>query len=231
LTSWQICIQHRFHGPPYCGNGGYSAGSVAEALGSSDCTVTLHRPLPLDRPLELRTRADGTELFDGEEMLASAVPERLDLDVPAPPALAEARAAEERFVGHSRHHFPTCFVCGTQREPGEALRIFPGDIGRQVAATWTPAADLADSDGSVRPVFLWAALDCPGYFSVEQSAGKALLGRITGRIEQPAPVGQPLIVTAWEISSAGRKHQVGTALHDAGGGLVASARSTWITIR
>jgi hypothetical protein len=50
------------------------------------------------------------------------------------------------------------------------------------------------------------------------------------RIERDARAGEPLIVTGWAIASEGRKHHVGTALHDPDGVLVACARSTWITI-
>jgi hypothetical protein len=230
LTSRQLRIDRRFHGPPDSGNGGYVAGLVAGALGGSGCTVTLYRPPPLNRLLDLRTASDGAELLDGDQRIASAVAADLELDVPAPPYLDDARAAETRYVGHQRHHYPSCFVCGPQREPGDGLAIFPGDVGEQVAAEWTPGADLASADGIVLREFLWAALDCPGYWSAEQAAGVALLGRMTARLDRQVPAGEPLIVTGWAIASEGRKHQVGTALHDAGGALVACARSTWITI-
>ena len=226
----QLRIDPRFHGPPDSGNGGYVAGLVAGAPGGSGATVTLHRPPPLDRLLVLRAIADGVELVDGEVRIASAVPTELELDIPSPPGLAEARAAQERYVGHRRHNFPTCFVCGPQRAPGDGLAIFPGDVGGQVAATWTPGADLGLPNGNVRPEFLHAALDCPGYFAVEEAAGKAVLGRMTARVDQAVPAGQPLIVTGWAIATEGRKNHVGTALHDSGGALVACARSTWITI-
>jgi hypothetical protein len=144
--------------------------------------------------------------------------------------VADARDAQQRYVGHRRHRFPSCFVCGPDREPGDGLAIYPGDVGGQVAATWTPGADLAGEEGKVRREFLWAALDCPGYFAVEEAAGLALLGRMSARVERDVPAGEPLMVTGWPIASEGRKHHVGTALHDAGGALVACARSTWITI-
>ena len=225
-----MCIDRRFHGPPDSGNGGYVAGVVAGVLDGSACTVTLHRPPPLARPLELRTTLRGAELLDGDQLIASAVPAELDLEVPAPPAIEDARAAQGRFVGHHRHHFPSCFVCGPQRASGDGLAIYPGTLGSEVAATWTPGADLASTNGSARSEFLWAALDCPGYFAVEQAAGLALLGRMTARMERAVPVGEPLIVTGWAIASEGRKHHVGTALHDRHGGLVGCARSTWITV-
>jgi hypothetical protein len=230
LSSRPLRIDPRFHGPPDSGNGGYVSGLVAGALNGSGVTVTLHRPPPLDRWLDLRTADGGSELLDGEVRIASAVPEELELDGPAPPPFAEARAAQALYAGHVRHRFPSCFVCGPERQPGDGLAIYPGPVGTQVAATWTPGADLASADGNVRREFLWAALDCPGYFAVEEVAGLALLGRMTARIERDAAPGEPLIVTGWAIASEGRKHRVRTALHDAGGALLATARSTWITI-
>ena len=230
MSSRTLRIDRRFHGPPDSGNGGYVAGLVAGALGGSDCTVTLHRPPPLDQELELRTTPEGAELLQGDQRIASAVAVHFDLDVPAPPDLADASAAEARYVGHHRHHYPSCFVCGPRREPHDGLAIYPGDVGGQVAAEWTPGADLAAADGNVRREFLWAALDCPGYWSAEEAAGVALLGRITARVERDVPAGEPLIVTGWAIGSEGRKHHVGTALHRPDGTLVACARSTWITI-
>jgi hypothetical protein len=180
--------------------------------------------------LELRSTIDGAELLEDGERVASAAHAELELDIPKPPSLAEARAAQGRYVGHKHHHFPTCFVCGPAREPGDGLSIFPGDVGGQVAATWLPTADLASGRGDVGEEFLHAALDCPGYFAVQESAGKAVLGRMTARIDGSARPGEPLIVTGWSIASEGRKHHVGTALHDAAGGLIACARSTWITL-
>jgi hypothetical protein len=230
VSSRQLRINRRFHGPSESGNGGYVAGLVAGALGGSNCTVTLHRPPPLGRLLDLRITPEGAELADGDERIASAVTANLDLDVPTPPDLAEASAAEKHYVGHHRHHYPSCFVCGPKREPGDGLAIYPGDVGGQVAATWTPGADLASADGNVRREFQWAALDCPGYWASEQAAGIALLGRMTASVHKDVPVGEPLIVTGWPIASEGRKHHVGTALHRPDGALVACARSTWITV-
>jgi hypothetical protein len=230
LRRQELRIDRRFHGPPDSGNGGYVAGLVAQALGASDCTVTLHRPPPLDRSLDLRSTSEMAELLDGERLIASAVRAKLALEVPAVPPLADARAAEERFVGHNHHRFPSCFVCGPQREPGDGLAIYPGDVGACVAATWTPRADLAADEALVGPEFLWAALDCPGYWSVEESAGLALLGRMTAKVSRDVAIAEPLIVTGWPIASEGRKHHVGTALHQPDGALVACARSTWITV-
>ncbi|MBA2467567.1 MAG: hypothetical protein H0V46_08195, partial [Sphingomonas sp.] len=183
MSCRQLRIDRRFHGPPDSGNGGYVAGLVAGALGGSDCTVTLHRPPPLDHLLDLQVTESNAELLDGDKRIASAVPEQLELDIPFPPPFGQALSAQDRFSGHQFHRFPSCFVCGPDRRPGDGLAIYPGDVAGQVAATWTPGADLAFPDGNVRPEFLWAALDCPGYFADEKTAGLALLGRMTARLE------------------------------------------------
>ena len=227
----QVCIAERFHGPPDSGNGGYVAGIVARALGGSGCTVTLLRPPPLERILELRPIQEGVALFDGEQRIASAAPADFEPDALSPPSFEEARAAEDRYVGYHRHRFPACFVCGPQRARGDGLRIFPGEIAPgRVAASWTPGTDLVDATGDVRVEFIWAALDCPGYFAVEEAAGLALLGRMTAVVERPIRQGEPMIVSGWSIENEGRKHHVGTALHDRQGRLAARARSTWITV-
>jgi hypothetical protein len=229
----KVRIERRFRGPPETGNGGYVAGLVAAALGGSSCTVTLKSPPPIDRDLTLDTDDTSASLFRDDEIVVTASREPIEIDVPTPPTLAEARDAEPRFAGHSHHIFPGCFVCGPEREAGDGMRIFPGalhDKDRRVAATWTPDDSVTGEDGLVRPEFLWAALDCPGYFATEDKAGLALLGRMSAVLHRGVRAGEPLIVTGWPIASEGRKHQVGSALHNADGELVAAARATWITL-
>jgi hypothetical protein len=202
------------------------------ALGGSNCTVTLKSPPPIDRDLVLKTDDRSATLFDDELIVLTASRDTVEIDVPPPPSLAEARDAEPRFIGHSTHIFPGCFVCGPERGPGDGMRIFPGqlhDQARRVAATWTPDDTVADDEGFVRPEFIWAALDCPGYFAAAD-AGMALLGRMSAVLHRRAPIGEPLIITGWPIESEGRKHRVGTALHDSDGKLVAAATATWITV-
>ena len=170
-------------------------------------------------------------LRDGEEILALAGRAEIATDVPRPPSLAEAQGAEMRF-DQAAHIYPGCFVCGPAREPGDGWRIFPGPIAPgRVAASWTAAAEFGNGQGHVKPQFAWAALDCPGYFSVQDAAGLALLGRMGVVIHHPVPVGEPLIVQAWALGSDGRKHHAGTAVHAADGRLLAAASQTWVTLR
>ena len=228
-----VRIERRFRGPPATGNGGYVAGLVAAALGGTNCRVTLRAPPPVDEDLTLTTNNASATLAQNDSILVTASSEPIEVDVPPPPTFAEAEDAVPRFTGHHRHVFPGCFVCGTERNEGDGMRIFPGplhDGARRVAATWIPDGTLTDDHGAVRPEFLWAALDCPGYFAAEDRAGLALLGQMSAVLHRTVRAGEPLIVTGWPIESEGRKHRVGSALHDRDGHEVAAALATWITL-
>ena len=100
-----------------------------------------------------------------------------------------------------------------------------------VACPWTPDSTLDAGDGTVAPEFVWAALDCPGYFAVKDQAGVALLGRFAAHIERPIKVGEQLVVTGWAIAHDGRKHQAGTAIYTADGQPVGWAEATWISLQ
>src|SRR5690349_15896334 len=127
-------IERRYCGPPDSGNGGYSCGVVA-ALLDQPAEVTLRRPPPLDRPLAVERAGDGVRVLDGDQPVAEARPAALALEVPPPPSFAEATAATEHYRWRERHPFPTCFVCGPARAPGDGLCIFPGAVaGRELAA-------------------------------------------------------------------------------------------------
>lgn len=228
-----IRIDRRFRGPPSSGNGGYVAGLLGNAMGGVPCIVTLRMPPPLDRLLQLECDGTTASLIDGDALVASAVAGAVELVVPPSPTIEDAEAGEAGFTGFCHHIFPGCFVCGPERAVEDGLRIFPGRVDGpedQVAALWRPDAGLADEDGHVRPEFLWAALDCPGYFAVEKRSGAAVLGRMGAVIHRAIRVGEPVIVTGWPIASDGRKHQVGTALHDGNGQLIAAALATWVSI-
>lgn len=205
---------------------------LARELGASNVVVTLKKPAPLEVELGIERQGDELALTCRREQLAVAEAGRVQVDVPLPPSLDAARAAQARYSGLRHHIYPGCFVCGPEREQSDGLRIFPGGIGEgRVAATWTPTHEFAAAGGALKPEFVWAALDCPGYFAVEDAAGLALLGRMAAVIHEPVPTAEPLIVQAWAQGSDGRKHHAGTALHAADGTLLAAASQTWITLR
>lgn len=193
--------------------------------------VTLQRPAPLDTELRIETEDARASLWHGGEQLAVAERSSVELAVPEPPSFAEAKASEARF-DQAAHIYPGCFVCGPARPPGDGWRIFAGPVGEhRVAATWTAEPEFAGAGGELAPEFVWATLDCPGYFAVQQAAGLALLGRMGVVIHRPVPSQRLLVIQAWALGSEGRKHRAGTAIHAANGELLASAMQTWITLR
>ena len=199
-----VRIERRFRGPPTTGNGGYVAGLVAVPLGGSNCTVTLKAPPPLDHDLTLETDGTSASLLQDDQIVVTAAKEPVEIDVPPPPTLAEARDAEPRFSGHSHHIFPGCFVCGPDREAGDGMQSSRGRstitpiVSRRPGP---PTNSVTGEDGLVRPEFLWAALDCPGYFATADKAGLALLGRMSAVLHRSVHAGEPLIVTGWPIDS------------------------------
>lgn len=225
-----ITLPSRFNGPPNSANGGYAAGRAAALVGEP-CTATLRAPPPLDTPLAIRQTPEGVELLDGDTIVIDARPrERLAPPDAAPIALETARTRAAHFDA-AAHLLPTCFVCGPGRAPGDGLRIFaaaePGEP--LVADVWTPSADLAGEDGAVRPEFVWAALDCPGYFAL--GIGMALLGRLSVDILEPLEPGAAHVVVGWPRGSDGRKHHSGTAVFTADGALAAHGVATWIELK
>jgi hypothetical protein len=213
-----VIIPPRYNGPPGSANGGYACGLVSEALGGG-FEVTLLRPPPVGVDLDLV----GHELRQGDVVIAEArrAPP-LDLDVPAPVSVEEAEEASKGYPGFQHHAYPTCFTCGPERDDG--LRIFPGPVeGRDglVASPWTPE--------EVRPEIIWAALDCPGGWAVDDFQREGvMLGRMAAGIRELPRVGERHVVVGWPVGEEGRKRHAGSALYSASGEVLALARSTWI---
>jgi hypothetical protein len=151
-------------------------------------------------------------------------------EVPAPPSLEEARAARERYVGHTAHEFPTCFTCGPDRDDG--LGIFPGSVrDGVVASSWTADESLPAHDGFLSTEVVWAALDCPGaWASARIEEGAIVLGRMASMILEPIPIGHEYISYGWTDSDDGRKTFAGTAIADGDGRVLAVAKQTWISL-
>lgn len=230
----EITIPHRYCGPPESGNGGWVCGTVAAHVPTTArhpaVTVRLASPPPLDRAMSLRAEPadDGIllRLRDGGHLVATgtASADLVD-DVPPAVTLDAARAAESRFEGLAEHPFPTCFACGTGRDPADALCLRPGPLddgtGRY-AATWVPQ--------EVSVPMVWAALDCPGGWSAGIAGRPMVLGTMTARVPGTPVVGEPHVVLAWQRGGEGRKHHSGSALFSPGGELLARAEATWIAV-
>lgn len=225
-----LIIASRFCGPAGSANGGYFAGCVA-ALAGRTVTVRLLRPPPLDTPLETTELADGTlTVTSGTERIGEAKAAALALLPPDPPGYFEAVEASRGYVGFTHHRFPTCFVCGTQRRRGDGMRVFAGPIAERdlVAAPWVPDVSLDRGDGKVRPEFMSAALDCPGFYAASPEDRMMLLGEITVHVTRPVHVGEPCTVIGWALEAGGRKRGAGTAIFAEDGEVCGLARALWI---
>jgi hypothetical protein len=229
-------IAARFNGPPTSGNGGVVCGEIARSIPGA-ARIRLHAPPPLETELRIATTPEGVGLFEGERLLAEGWPTDLDLEAPPAPGFEEAREASHAFPGFDRHPFPDCFVCGPHRREGDGLRLFPGPLaGSDVCATpWIPDASLVDparADAErIDPVFLWAALDCPGCFSFPHPEESfLLLGELSARIDGSVTAGERCVIAGWTLAETGRKHVTGTALYDSAGRLRGVASATWIEV-
>lgn len=238
-----IVIGRRFNGPEGSANGGYACGLVAGLLGGAPAEVRLRRPPPLERPLSW----DGGRLLDpdgdgdapGED--AGVVAEGTALagadaappaELPAPVAMDDAEAATRGYPGLVRHPFPTCFGCGPRREPGDGLRLGPGPVaGRDVvAAPWVPHPSLV-AGGEVPLEVMWAALDCTGgWAGLGSHEGMFVLGTMRAAVGDRAAVGEPHVVTGWQLGLDGRKLRCGSALRTAAGTLLGWSLQTWIRV-
>ena len=214
----EITIPHRYCGPPESGNGGWVSGTVAAHVPTTArrpaVTVRLASPPPLDRPLPLEVEPgpDGAlalRLLDGDHLVASATAsDDLVEDVPPAVTFEQALDAETRYEGLAAHPFPTCFSCGTGRDPGEALCLRPGPLddgtGRY-AATWVPR--------EANVPLVWAALDCPGGWSAGIAGRPMVLGTMAARVHAlPEPSASRRSSSPGSAARAGRKHHSGSAL-------------------
>ena len=241
----ELVVPTRFRGPTSSGNGGWSAGALAHALDTthgSAVTVTLRQPPPLETPMHVAAAGVGlVATHDGATVLeaqpAATEPERV-----TPVDAAEARAAESAYPGLDGHPFPECFACGTGREPGDGLRIFPGRVSDQgdlvrAAATWTPDDSLHEDwheyAGSERRASLpvtWAALDCVGAWAADMEERMMVLGRMTARVGALPVIGEEHVVVGLARGDDGRKRHTSSSIYDRHGELVGVAEHVWITV-
>jgi hypothetical protein len=231
-VSETFTVPARFCGPPESGNGGWTSGHLAalvETTGEMPAvSARLRTPPPLDRPLSVRHGEGGVvEVVDGDLVVASAqpAPALSRSGLPAPVGYDAAQAVAGSYAGLHDHPFPTCFSCGIDREPGDALCLRPGPLpGREGvhAAAWVPT----EATGEI----VWAALDCPGAWALGVGGRPMVLGTMTAEVDRLPAVGEEHVVMAWAHGSEGRKHYCGTALYTEDGALLARADATWIAI-
>lgn len=233
-----ITIDQKFHGPPTSGNGGYTAGLIASAV-DGQVTVALRSPPPLDTPLSVNAPDEQgvVAVYDRDVLVATATPAApVRSGPPARVDTSTAQSATAHYWGFTHDHFfPTCWVCGPDRAPGDGLRLFTGAVAEAtdnlVAAPWTPREDLDDGTGHVATEQVWAALDCPSFFGLGPEPPAAVLGSLTVTQHLPIRVGEALVVLGWTRGpQEGRRLPSASAITNADGELVASGEATWVEL-
>lgn len=229
-----VSIPKRFNGPLDSGNGGYSCGAIAGFV-DGQAEVSLRRPVPLDRPLAVVRGDDGSvRALDGDDLVMDAHPRAaLDLELPAPVGLPEAREAMAGYQGSDSGPFCRCFVCGRAR--ADSYRVFAGPVDERevVASAWTPPAEIGDASGHVPDELVWAVLDCPTYFATYVDAGLPLsfLARFAARVDAPVVAGEEHVVIGWPIEDGGRKRLAGSAVLTPDGDVLAVAEALLVEPR
>ncbi|MCB0878719.1 MAG: hypothetical protein KDC46_07025 [Thermoleophilia bacterium] len=246
------------NGPDASGNGGWSAGLLAEQLGADaiahGVSVSLRLPPPIGRPLRVAPAGSGRDVFDddshgagGESVLVMhAEPSPTSLDAPDVVRAIDADVAGRASAGfpfREHHPFPRCVSCGIARDPGEvSLELHCGPVdgvavdgSRVFADAWIPSADVPhdDDSGEVTIPAMWSALDCPSAAPVADphAVNPSVLARITARVATRARVGERCVLAAWHVSSDGRQHVTRSVMVDAGGTVIAAADALWIEVR
>lgn len=235
--SSEIIVPRQFRGPPVTVNGGYICALIANAIGGRGTTM-LRAGVPVEAPFKITVGDDGVATATSTEgsVLATAKP-LTDADLPTPPpgisiADAERAAATSPFAERSLHR--GCFSCCIEREAGEGLGVYVGQVQGQepgfCAGVWTPHANFATADGTVPDVITWGALDCPGSMAwfIKNDSPVGLLGTMSGEVIRRPKAGEKHVVLAWTENVEGRRHYAGVALYTASGELLARGRQIWI---
>ena len=147
-----LIVPRRFCGPPSSGNGGWTAGALARPCVDHDCpenradawpaiTVALRQPPPLDTPMSVGDQVTERGLetvagYGGADRRAGPARGRRPRPRSSRCRPRRRAPAMASYPGLVSHPFPTCVSCGTGREEGDGLRIFPGRV--------------ADQDGAIR---------------------------------------------------------------------------------
>ena len=234
----ELTVPRRYCGPPSSGNGGWTSGALASHVRAAHdapaVSVRLSSPPPLDRPMAVvgdhpgaLTGTPTLRLYDGEVLVATGTPvAELDEPVPVPATPDEAERAQARYEGDEDHPFPSCFACGTDRDPGDGLRLRPGPLmdgtGRY-ATPWTVPHDVGRA-------VTWAALDCPSGWAAGVAGRAMVLGTMTARVWRVPSPGERLVVTSWKRGEQGRRTRAASTVHATSGEMLGRAETVWIAV-
>ncbi|MEU8501953.1 hypothetical protein AB0C86_35290 [Streptomyces lavendulae] len=231
MANRTVRLSAGYNGPPDTANGGYACGTFAKVAADHHrppVAVALLVAPPLDRALEFRPGARRSQIWDGDRLIATMTTAAAEFPTVDAVSLRTAVEASGRYRGHVSHPFPTCFVCGVNREPADGFPVAPGEVPGAlgtVACPWTPTEASAE-----RPELVWSVLDCPGGWTSDPIREPMVLTRMVAVLHRPPRPLAPHVVVARRRRRQGRTATVDTALHDDRGELVAKATAMWTAV-
>jgi acyl-coenzyme A thioesterase PaaI-like protein len=119
-----------------------------------------------------------------------------------------------------------CFACGQENPIGLRMR-FSAD-GDTVRAEFTPGRHYQGYDGVVHGGIVAAALDDAMAQLFHMKGQESLTARLEIRFRREAPVGQPLVVTAWLTGERASLFTAEAALSLPDGTRLADAKATFV---
>ena len=226
-------IARDLNGPRNHANGGFACGTFG-GLVDGPAVVRLARKVPLERDLDAARVGTGWVVHDGTRRLAEVRPhEPIRDEPPVRPTLEAARQARAAHPFRGvRHALSTCVVCGPDRTDG--LEVTPGPLAGSpevLAAPFVVKPAFARA-GTATVESVWGALDCVSFPAVLLHARRiGLLGEQAVQIHRVPVVGEELVAVGWSRGAGTRSHRTASALLDAQGNVVASARAIWVEAR
>lgn len=222
------------NGPRSSGNGGWTAGALAALIDpNAAITVALRQPPPLDVAMPTDT-SNGEATLQHHitgKTVATAKPAKPGWEQPPIPAIDadQAQQLAPKYPGATDHPFPTCYVCGLDRTDPVAMRLTPAptnaiaESGHPITAcTWTIPEDVDDPT-------LWAAVDCPGGWSVDLAGRPMVLGTMTAHIRHRPSPGQTAVIMGSCLSQDDTKAKTQTSLW-VGDTLCVEATAIWVAV-
>ena len=93
-----------------------------------------------------------------------------------------------------------------------------------MAAAWVPSDDMVSG-----PV-VWAALDCPGGWSVDIAGRPMVLGTMTAQVLGVPRAGERCVVVGQAVEVTDRKARTATTLYGQRGDPLAVAAHVWVAV-
>lgn len=122
-----------------------------------------------------------------------------------------------------------CFGCGLDNPSGLRLRFFT-DAEQNIVCRLRLARRFAGPPGHAHGGIIATLLDEAMSKANRAREVVAMTRALDVQYLRPVPLGEPLILTARHVSTAGRRHHICSALTDASGQTLATGTGVFVTV-